>query len=161
MKMLTVSPNQPCAVSRTRMVTTRIRMRRSSGDRRASIPETSLVHAPRRMPNAGSRLRGSGYDRDPVTKNPKLWPVAACFAWLGLFWGGWAVATLDIERFLCLGIAGFGAVISVVVGAGVGANLMAGPLVERWGTGPILACAIGVSGILIFILTLMRSPLAF
>lgn len=96
-----------------------------------------------------------------MTDSPRLWPIALCFAWLGLFWGSWAVATLDIERFVGVGIAGFGAVISVALVGGAGANLIAGPLVERWGTGPALARAMALSGVLILVLAVITSRVAF
>ena len=61
-------------------------------------------------------------------------PVAASFVLLGMFWGVWAVATADVERFLGLSHRGFGALLSAAVAGGVVASAVAGPITHHVGT---------------------------
>jgi hypothetical protein len=90
-----------------------------------------------------------------------LRPVAASFVWLGLFWGGWAVAALDIERSLGLSHAGFGLVLTAAMGAAVAGNFLAGSLAERWGTAAGLSATLVLFGVLLLILALTGQPQVF
>lgn len=65
------------------------------------------------------------------------------FVLFGAFWGTWAVAALDIQRFLELSDTGLGLLVAVtVVGTSV-ANVVGGTLTERIGVGPATALALG------------------
>lgn len=68
--------------------------------------------------------------------------LAAAFAWFGLFWGSFAVATFDLERFLQIGNARFGGLLTLAVGAGIVANLGGGAVARRWGAQPTLVRAV-------------------
>jgi MFS family permease len=87
--------------------------------------------------------------------------VAASFIWLGLFWGGWAVAALDVERSLGLTHAGFGLLLTAAISAAVVANFLAGSLAERWGSGAGLSRSLGLFGILLVVLALTGQAPAF
>ncbi len=69
--------------------------------------------------------------------------------WFGTFWGGFAVAALDVERFLGLGYGGFGLVLAAAVGCGGLANVVAGPVAERWGTSAGLSRALAAWAVLV------------
>src|SRR5258706_3253828 len=76
-----------------------------------------------------ARARPQATRRGP----PTLRPVAAAFVLLGIFWGTWAVAAADAERFLGLDHGGFGLLLSAAVAAGAAASAAAGPVAERIG----------------------------
>lgn len=77
--------------------------------------------------------------------------MSAAFFVFGVFWGGWAVATLDVERSLHLSNAGFGALISVaLLGASAG-NAAGGPASERWGSARVLSLALTAWGALLVV----------
>lgn len=80
----------------------------------------------------------------------RLAPVTAAFVLFGLFWGGWAVSTADFERSLHTGTGGFGALLSVSLLGGAAGNAAGGAAAERWGTGPVLAAALSLWGMLLF-----------
>ncbi|HZQ83801.1 MAG TPA: MFS transporter [Acidimicrobiales bacterium] len=63
-----------------------------------------------------------------------LRPVAIAFAVFGAFWGSWAIAAIDVERFLRVSHAGLGTVLAVAVIGGTVANAVGGTLAERHGT---------------------------
>ena len=65
---------------------------------------------------------------------PSLRPVAVAFAVFGAFWGSWAIAAIDVERFLRVSHAGLGTVLAVAVIGGTVANAVGGTLAERHGT---------------------------
>src|SRR3981081_1133391 len=97
----------------------------------------------------------------PVESLRGLRTVAASFIWLGLFWGGWAVAALDVERSLGLNHAAFGLLLTGATGAAVVANFLAGPLAERWGSALGLGGSLGLFGLLLLVLALTGQPAAF
>lgn len=72
----------------------------------------------------------------------RLAPVSTAFALFGLFSGGWAVSTVELEHALHLSNAGFGLLLSLsLVGATAG-NAAGGPASERWGAGRVLAAGL-------------------
>jgi MFS family permease len=98
---------------------------------------------------------------DSLERVRGLRTVAASFIWLGLFWGGWAVAALDVERSLGLNHAAFGLLLTGATGAAVVANFLAGPLAERWGSALGLGGSLGLFGLLLLVLALTGQPAAF
>src|SRR4030088_1975134 len=97
----------------------------------------------------------------PVENVRGLRTVAASFAWLGIFWGGWAVAALDVERSLGLNHAGFGLLLTAATGGAVVANFLAGSMAERFGSAATLSGSIGVFGLVLGILALTGQPIVF
>jgi hypothetical protein len=65
--------------------------------------------------------------------------VAAAFVLFGFGLGGWTVATADVERAMGLHHGGFGAELSVALGAAAVVNAFVGALAERLGTPRVLA----------------------
>jgi len=63
-----------------------------------------------------------------------LRPVAVAFVVFGAFWGSWAIAAIDVERFLGMSHAGLGTVLAIAVVGGTVANAVGGTLAERHGT---------------------------
>jgi MFS family permease len=59
----------------------------------------------------------------------------------GVFWGGWAVAAVDVERDLSLSHATFGVLLSLSLGGAAVANAVGGALAERHGTQRTLSIA--------------------
>jgi MFS family permease len=80
------------------------------------------------------------------------------FALFGGFWGTWAVAALDVQRFLELSDTGLGVLVAAtVVGTSV-ANVVGGTLTERLGVGPAMVVSLGLWGASVVPLALVRSP---
>jgi len=69
----------------------------------------------------------------------------------GLFWGGWAVAAVDVERELDLSHGAFGLLLSVALLGGAAANAVGGSLAERRGTGRVLSGALVLWGGLLLV----------
>src|SRR2546428_6561822 len=90
-----------------------------------------------------------------------LGPLVAAFIVLGLFWGGWAVAAADVERFLSVGHAAFGFILAAAVAAGAVANAVGATLAERWGSTRALATSQAVWGVLLLVLAFTRNRVAF
>ena len=89
-----------------------------------------------------------------------LRPIGWVFVLFGLFWGGWAVAAVDIEQALRLSNGGFGLLLSVaLVGAG-GSNAVGGSLCERHGTGRVLGVALAVWSAFLVLGSLVRDSFA-
>ncbi|MBV8691596.1 MAG: hypothetical protein JOY57_08070, partial [Actinobacteria bacterium] len=59
-----------------------------------------------------------------------LRPVAVAFVVFGAFWGSWAIAAIDVERFLGMSHAGLGTVLAIAVVGGTVANAVGGTLAE-------------------------------
>lgn len=70
--------------------------------------------------------------------------MAAAFVVFGSFWGSWAVAAIDVERFLRVSHAGLGTVLALAVVGGTVANAVGGTLAERHGTRVALATCLVV-----------------
>ena len=68
-----------------------------------------------------------------------LRPVGVAFVALGLFFGTWAVVAADVEDALGLGHGAFGALLAVALIGTVTTSTLTGALVERWGSGAVLA----------------------
>lgn len=83
--------------------------------------------------------------------NRALVPVAATFVGFGTFWGGWAVATVDVEHSLGVSHGGFGALLSVALAGAAAANAVAGALAERWGTSVALSRFLVLWGVLLWL----------
>lgn len=89
-----------------------------------------------------------------------LRPIGWVFVLFGLFWGGWAVAAVDIEQALHLSNGGFGLLLSLaLVGAG-GSNAVGGTLCERHGTGPVLGAALAIWSAILLLGSVVREALA-
>lgn len=74
--------------------------------------------------------------------NLALRPVAVAFLAFGVFVGVWAVAAADIERGLGMGHRTFGLLVSGSLAVAALANVLVGPLTDRFGAGPTLASAL-------------------
>src|SRR5207302_2053990 len=102
--------------------------------------------------------RAGGYGRR-VTRS--MLPLAAAFAGLGLFWGGWAVSAADVESFLRVGHTGFGFFLAATVAAGAVANAVGASMAERWGSRRALAMSEGAWGALLVTLSVTHSRAVF
>ena len=86
--------------------------------------------------------------------------VAFVFAAFGLFWGGQAVATADVEHALHLSHGGFGVLLSVALAGAAVSNAVFGSLSERLGTQALLASALVVWSAVLVVGSLVRPPWA-
>src|SRR5439155_19694442 len=109
-------------------------------------------------PQLAASARGAGTDCDV---GRRLVPVAAAFACFGLFWGTWAVAAIDVERFLRFSDGGLGALLACAVVAGAVINAVGGTLAERWGTRRSLSVFLAGWGGLLLALALVHPRWAF
>ena len=75
-----------------------------------------------------------------------LRPVAVSFFVFGLFGGGWAVATVDIERTFHLTDTGLGALLATGIVAATAVAAIGGAITDRWGAGRSLTRALVVWG---------------
>ncbi len=89
-----------------------------------------------------------------------LRPIGWVFLLFGAFWGGWAVAAVDIERALGLSTAGFGLLLSVALVGGATSNAVGGALCERFGTGKVLGSSLLGWAVLLSVGAVIREPLA-
>ena len=87
--------------------------------------------------------------------------VRAVFLAFGAFWGSWAVIALDAKEFLRFSDGQFGLLLSATVLAGVFVNTVGGLLIERVGTGRMLAGVLVVWGTFMLGLTVAQSRVAF
>ena len=71
-----------------------------------------------------------------------LRPVALAFFTFGTFWGGWAVAAADVQHDFRLTDASLGLLLGGALLGSIVVNLVAGPVVERWGTERALAVSL-------------------
>jgi MFS family permease len=90
-----------------------------------------------------------------------LRPVALAFVLFGVFWGSWAVATADIERGLGFSHAAFGLLLAVALVGASAANVIGGPLTERWGTERALSRSLVVWGALLIVAGALRTTPGF
>jgi MFS family permease len=67
-----------------------------------------------------------------------LFVAAGAFACFGFFWGSWAVATVEVERYTGLSDAGLGVLLSCAVAVGGAAAAIAGGLMARRGPHQLL-----------------------
>jgi len=86
--------------------------------------------------------------------------IGAVFALFGVFWGGWAVSALDIERSLRLSTGGFGLLLSVSLVGGASANFVGGSLCERFGTSRVLGTSLLTWAALLLVGASLRTPIA-
>src|SRR5213083_271133 len=91
----------------------------------------------------------------------RLVPVAAAFVCFGMFWGTWAVAAIDVERFLRVSHAGLGALLALAAVAAVATNAVGGPVAERWGARRALAGFLTVWATLALGLAILHERWAF
>lgn len=84
--------------------------------------------------------------------------VGAIFALFGMFWGGWAVAAVNIEHSLRLSNGGFGLLVSISLLGGASANFVGGTLCERFGTSTVLGTALATWAVLLVFGASMRTP---
>lgn len=90
-----------------------------------------------------------------------LRPVAVAFAVFGAFWGSWAVAAIDVERFLRVSHAGLGSVLAIAVVGGTIANAIGGTLAERHGTRAALSSCLLAWAVTLAVLSLVHPRAAF
>jgi MFS family permease len=90
-----------------------------------------------------------------------LGPVAVAFAVFGTFWGSWAVAAIDVERFLRVSHAGLGTVLALAVVGGTVANAVGGTLAERHGTRAALSTCLVAWAVSLGVLSVMEPRVAF
>jgi MFS family permease len=89
-----------------------------------------------------------------------LRPIGWVFLFFGAFWGGWAVAAVDVERALGLSTAGFGLLLSVALVGGASSNAVGGSLCERFGTGKVLGSSLFCWAVLLSLGAAVREPVA-
>lgn len=89
-----------------------------------------------------------------------LRPVGFVFLLFGAYWGGWAVAAVDVEHALGLSNAGFGLLLSAALVGGAVSNAIGGALCERFGTGRILAFSLTSWAVSLVIGAAMHDALA-
>jgi len=87
--------------------------------------------------------------------------VAVAFAVFGTFWGSWAVAAIDVERFLRVSHAGLGTVLALAVVGGTVANAVGGTLAERHGTRAALSTCLVAWAVSLGVLSVMEPRVAF
>jgi MFS family permease len=75
-----------------------------------------------------------------------LRPVAVAFFVFGVFAGGWAVATVDVERTFHLTDTGLGALLAAGIIAATVVAAIGGAITDRWGAGRSLTRALVVWG---------------
>ncbi len=80
-----------------------------------------------------------------------LRPVAVAFFVFGFFAGGWAVATVDIERTFHLSDAGLGALLAAGIVSATTLAAIGGAITDRWGAGRSLARALTIWGALLVV----------
>jgi len=90
-------------------------------------------------------------------------PLRATFIAFGFFWGTWAVAALDVQRFLEFSDAQLGLLLAATVFGGVFANAAGGVLAERHGTRSVLSTSLFVWAIMLALLAAVtaRGPFCF
>ncbi|MGO9343497.1 MAG: hypothetical protein ACLP6E_13420, partial [Acidimicrobiales bacterium] len=64
--------------------------------------------------------------------------AAGAFVCFGVFWGSWAVATTDVEKYTGLSNAGLGILLSASIAAGGVAAAVAGQSMSRSGPDRLL-----------------------
>jgi Major Facilitator Superfamily len=89
-----------------------------------------------------------------------LRPVGWVFVLFGIFWGGWAVAAVDVERSLHLSTGGFGLLLSLALVGAATSNAVGGPLCERFGTGRVLGTALLAWSVFLALGAVVRVPVA-
>lgn len=92
---------------------------------------------------------------------PSLRPVAVAFAVFGSFWGSWAVAAIDVERFLRVSHAGLGSVLALATLVGTVANAVGGTLAERHGARSALSACLLAWALTLAALSLLHPRAAF
>lgn len=71
-------------------------------------------------------------------------PVAAAFVLLGMFWGSWAVAIVEVQRTFHLSDGELGVLLAVAIGVAGVTGATAGHRAERWGTRRMLATSLAI-----------------
>jgi MFS family permease len=89
-----------------------------------------------------------------------LRPIGWVFVLFGVFWGGWAVEAVNVERALGLSAAGFGLLLSAGLVGGASSNAVGGALCERLGTGRVLGWSLAVWAVLLSLGAAVREPVA-
>lgn len=80
------------------------------------------------------------------------------FALFGAFWGTWAVAALDVQRFLGLSDTGLGVLVAATVAGTSVANVAGGTLTERIGVPRAMALSIALWAAAVVPLAAVASP---
>jgi MFS family permease len=84
--------------------------------------------------------------------------VRAAFFGFGFFWGTWAVAAFDVQRFLELSDGQLGLLLAATVLGGAIANMGGGVLAERLGTRLVLSSALLGWGASLVLLSALTAP---
>ena len=87
-----------------------------------------------------------------------LRPVGWVFVLFGIFWGGWAVAAVNVERALHLTTGGFGLLLSLALVGAATSNAVGGTLCERFGTGRVLGTALLAWSVFLALGAVVRVP---
>ena len=88
-------------------------------------------------------------------------PVRLGFLLFGAFWGAWAVAALDIQRFLGLSEAQLGLLVAATVFGTTAANVLGGTLAERLGVQRATALALAAWAPLVGAVAVAPGPIAW
>ena len=87
-----------------------------------------------------------------------LRPVGWVFVVFGIFWGGWAVAAINVERALHLSTGGFGLLLSLALAGAATSNAVGGSLCERFGTSRVLGTALVIWSVVLIMGAGVRVP---
>ena len=87
--------------------------------------------------------------------------MRSAFVVFGFFWGTWAVAAFDVQRFLRFSDAQLGLLLGATVVGGVVANASGGVLAERLGTRAVIAGALTAWGGLLAMTAATTNRIAF
>jgi MFS family permease len=87
--------------------------------------------------------------------------VRAAFVVFGMFWGTWAVAAVDAQRFLRVSDGQLGLLLAVTVLGGAAANAAGGTIAERHGGRPVLAGALVVWAVCVMSLVAVQQRLVW
>ncbi len=119
-------------------------------NRRASPPGGGLTDGRGRSGRGSPTLGYNG----AVTLRPVRW----VFVVFGLFWGGWAVAAIDIEHSLGLSTGGYGLLLSISLAGSAAANAVGGGLCQRFGTARVLGIALATWSVFLLAGAAARAP---
>lgn len=111
-------------------------------------PAADPAAHPDSPPPPGTRRRAHRHHGgEPPVAAPG--PLRAAFLALGAFWGSWAVAIADVQRSFHLSDGDLGILLAAAIGIAGVTGAVVSHRAERWGTGPMLAVAMGVWAVLL------------
>ena len=88
-----------------------------------------------------------------------LRPIGWVFVLFGVFWGGWAVAAIELEQALRLTTGGYGLFLSLALVGAALANAVGGAMCQRFGTGRVLGWSLLGWALILALGAAAREPL--